>query len=197
MRSDTTILEQVFYSCLNGDLDGVKSNLIELRKQDLLGAPIQPLAALAAWKGHAKILQFCLDAGAVCDTNLENAARLGGEHYPAVLEVLCAASWEIVDHAEATPASQESVSATDEQNPAPLRGKERRRLRRLKRMEKQREREETPRLPSPPIEKPEAKPKKIPSETPVQSIETGPPKYDKNGWLSAEWLAYRFDDIDW
>lgn len=50
-------------------------------------SPLQPLAVFAARKGHAEILQFCLDKGAVFDWNLERSIHFGAKS-PAMDNIL-------------------------------------------------------------------------------------------------------------
>jgi hypothetical protein len=56
-------------------------------EQHPVSSPLQPLAVLAARKGHAEILQFCLDKGAVFDWNLERST-LFGANSPAMKNIL-------------------------------------------------------------------------------------------------------------
>ncbi|KAI9765324.1 MAG: hypothetical protein M1839_005524 [Geoglossum umbratile] len=63
-------------------------------ESDSLPSLIQPIATLSAIRGHASILQFCLDNGAAFDDYLNGAAEMGSSKYPEVLEVLKAAGWK-------------------------------------------------------------------------------------------------------
>jgi hypothetical protein len=58
-------------------------------EQHPVSSPLQPLAVLAARKGRAEILQFCLDKGAVFDWNLERST-LFGANSPAMQSILSA-----------------------------------------------------------------------------------------------------------
>jgi len=58
-------------------------------EQHSVSSPLQPLAVLAARKGHAEILQFCLDKGAVFDWNLERSTHFGA-NIPAMNNILFA-----------------------------------------------------------------------------------------------------------
>jgi len=58
-------------------------------EQHPVPSPLQPLAVLAARKGHAEILQFCLDKGAVLDWNLERSTQFGANS-PAMNSILSA-----------------------------------------------------------------------------------------------------------
>ena len=62
---------------------------------------MQPLATLAASKGHAEILQLCLEKGAVFDVNLDKASYYGAE-YPPMLNVLLAANWRGLPNSKST-----------------------------------------------------------------------------------------------
>jgi hypothetical protein len=88
---DITPLTNILKSRLSNNLPLLKSHLAELPSS--LPSLIQPLATLAATRGHASILQFCLDSGAAFDDHLNRAAEMGSD-YPEVLEVLKAAGWK-------------------------------------------------------------------------------------------------------
>ena len=73
----------------------------QLQEQQSFPDLLQPLATLAASKGHAEILQFCLDKGAVFDINLDHAAYYGSGN-PTMLDVLLAANWRNLQHSKST-----------------------------------------------------------------------------------------------
>jgi len=83
---DTAPYQELFCSCLTGNLDQVRSSLKQLVEP--LQIPLQPLATLAARKGHTEILKFCLDEGAIVDANLKRAVELASKKNPAMDNVL-------------------------------------------------------------------------------------------------------------
>jgi hypothetical protein len=89
---DITPFTNLLQSCISNDLPLLKSQLAELPSS--LPSLIQPIATLSAIRGHASILQFCLDNGAAFDDYLNRAAEIGSSKYPEVLEVLKAAGWK-------------------------------------------------------------------------------------------------------
>jgi ankyrin repeat protein len=95
--SDTTMYEKLFEDCAAGNLEKTRVGLNELRYQRKQPDPIQPLAALAAQRGHSDILKLCLDEGAVFDVHLEEAA-LSGSRTAAMLDVLWDANWRDIQH---------------------------------------------------------------------------------------------------
>lgn len=62
--------------------------------------PLQPLATLAALKGHGEILQLCLEEGAIFDINLDKAAKFGAPTHPAMLNTLLAVNWRDIQHSQ-------------------------------------------------------------------------------------------------
>lgn len=65
----------MFLACFNNQLDDVARLLKDIRNMDDGPDPIQPLIVLAVLQGHAKIVQFCLDSGAVVDRRLAHALK--------------------------------------------------------------------------------------------------------------------------
>ena len=98
--TDIEPYEKLFRNCLTGSLDQVRLDVKQLEEQP---APVllQPLATLAASKGHAEILQFCLDKGAVFDVHLDHAAYDGASN-PVMLDTLLAANWQNLQHSKST-----------------------------------------------------------------------------------------------
>jgi Ankyrin repeats (3 copies) len=98
--TDIEPYEKLFRDCLTGSLDQVRLDVKQLEEQP---APVllQPLATLAASKGHAEILQFCLDKGAVFDIHLDRAAYDGASN-PVMLDTLLAANWQNLQHSKST-----------------------------------------------------------------------------------------------
>jgi Ankyrin repeats (3 copies) len=98
--TDIEPYEKLFRNCLTGSLDQVRLDVKQLEEQP---APVllQPLATLAASKGHAEILQFCLDKGAVFDIHLDRAAYDGASN-PVMLDTLLAANWQNLQHSKST-----------------------------------------------------------------------------------------------
>jgi len=62
-------------------------DLPKLVEQHPVSPPLQPLAVLAARKGNAEILQFCLEKSAVFDWNLERSTHFGANS-PAMNNIL-------------------------------------------------------------------------------------------------------------
>ena len=62
----------------------VVKNLENLRAKKPEADPMQPLAVLAAEHGHCKILEYCLDKGAIIDRNLGDGMMKGGRKDPGV-----------------------------------------------------------------------------------------------------------------
>jgi hypothetical protein len=89
---DITSFTNLLQSCISNNLPLLKSQLADLPSS--LPSLIQPIATLSAIRGHASILQFCLDNGAAFDDYLDGAAEIGSSKYPEVLEVLKAAGWK-------------------------------------------------------------------------------------------------------
>jgi hypothetical protein len=98
---DTELYEKLFRHCLTGSLPEVRLVVEQLEEQQSVPVPLQPLATLAASKGHAQILQFCLDKGVVFDINLDRAAYRGAAN-PAMLDVLLEANWQNLQHSKST-----------------------------------------------------------------------------------------------
>ena len=91
------IRQGILLPCLNGNLHRVKSDLEQLENQQQLPIPLQPLATVVASKGHADILQLCLDKGAVVDVDLDRALQNGLDG-PGTLDVLYVANWRDLQH---------------------------------------------------------------------------------------------------
>jgi hypothetical protein len=65
--------------------------------------PLQPLATLAAYKGHAEILRLCLDEGAIFDGHLDAATAHGllySDRDPTMLDTLWAENWRDMQHSQ-------------------------------------------------------------------------------------------------
>jgi hypothetical protein len=89
LYADTQPYEKLLEDCIANNVDQIKRDLPKLMEQHPVSSPLQPLAVLAARKGHAEILQFCLDKGAVFDWNLERSICFGGDS-PAMNKILFA-----------------------------------------------------------------------------------------------------------
>lgn len=87
LYADTQPFEKLFEDCIANNVDQIKRDLPKLMEQHPVSSPLQPLAVLAARKGHAEILQFCLDKGAVFDWNLERSTHFGANS-PAMNKIL-------------------------------------------------------------------------------------------------------------
>ena len=87
--TDTQPYEKLLEDCIANNVDQIKRDLPKLMEQHPVSSPLQPLAVLAARKGHAEILQFCLDKGAVFDWNLERSTHFGADS-PAMKKILSA-----------------------------------------------------------------------------------------------------------
>ncbi len=87
--ADTQPYEKLLEDCIANNVDQIKLDLPKLMEQHPVSSPLQPLAVLAARKGHAEILQFCLDKGAVFDWNLERSTHFGANS-PAMDNILSA-----------------------------------------------------------------------------------------------------------
>jgi hypothetical protein len=107
--ADTQPFPAFFEACIaNKDkVAQVKRDLPNLNLAAQHPSPqfIQPLAVLAARKGHAQILRFCLDRGAVFDWNLERPVYFGRRaDSPAMDEILFAEKrkvrWEMCERHE-------------------------------------------------------------------------------------------------
>lgn len=91
-------MERFFNKRLIGSTDQVKNDLRQSMEQKLPIIPLQSLTALAAQKGHAEILQFCLSQGAVLDRYVDKAALVGLVRYPPMLDTLWAVNWRNMNH---------------------------------------------------------------------------------------------------
>jgi hypothetical protein len=87
--ADTQPYEKLLEDCIAKNVDQIKLDLPKLMEQHPVSSPLQPLAVLAARKGRAEILQFCLDKGAVFDWNLERSTHFGANS-PAMYSILSA-----------------------------------------------------------------------------------------------------------
>ena len=110
--TDIEPYERLFRNCLTGNLDQVRLDVKQLEEQS---APVllQPLATLAASKGQAEILQFCLDKGAVFDIHLDRAAYDGASN-PVMLDTLLAANWQNLQHSKSTRNSLVTRAASED-----------------------------------------------------------------------------------
>ena len=90
--------EMLLVNTLHGDFDAVKANLDNVRA--LRGPaldPLQTIATIAARKGHADIVNFALNEGAVFDRSLAMALRKWGRDFEGTKEILAAHEKEVSD----------------------------------------------------------------------------------------------------
>jgi len=92
-------LEALFKSCLNNQKDDVTTIVQRLDEMGQFHPLCQPLATLAAEKGHAHILEICLDKGANFEPVLERAVELGFDKSPDMLSILSARKWRNIQDA--------------------------------------------------------------------------------------------------
>ncbi|KAF2125948.1 hypothetical protein P153DRAFT_434341 [Dothidotthia symphoricarpi CBS 119687] len=90
---DTSEYEQLFITCLEGQLDEFKSALQTLRSRSSQPDLLQPAACLAAQKQHLEILRYCLEEGALFDVYLTRASQMGARGNTTILEFLLAKNW--------------------------------------------------------------------------------------------------------
>lgn len=79
--------EQLFQDCLDKEDSDVEAGLFRIGQTNPDMIPIQPLAVLAAREGRGKILQLCLDRGAVIDRHLARSIGLGNIRHPELEKV--------------------------------------------------------------------------------------------------------------
>lgn len=100
---DTKSYEDPFSSCIRGDVSQVKRSLKQMVEENSPRIPLQPLATLAAYKGHIEILRLCLDEGAIFDRYLDSATVHGllySPRDPTALDTLWAANWRDMQHSQ-------------------------------------------------------------------------------------------------
>jgi hypothetical protein len=100
---DTKSYEDLFSSCLRGDVSQVKLILKQMVEEKSPRIPLQPLATLAAHEGHAEILRLCLDEGATFDRYLDWATSHGllySPRDPTMLDTLWEVNWRDMQHSQ-------------------------------------------------------------------------------------------------
>ena len=100
---DTKSYEDLFSSCIRGDVSQVKLSLKQMVEENSPRIPLQPLATLAAYKGHAEILRLCLDEGAIFDKYLDKATSHGllySPRDPTMPDTLWAVNWRDMQHSQ-------------------------------------------------------------------------------------------------
>jgi len=100
---DTRSYEDLFSSCMRGDVGQVKPILKQMVDENSPRIPLQPLATLAAYEGHAEILRLCLDEGAIFDRYLDKATFHGllySPRDPTMLDTLWAVNWRDMQHSQ-------------------------------------------------------------------------------------------------
>ena len=85
--------------CSAGDLDATKSCFARLESDKFLPIPLQALAVLAARKGHAYILEFCLGKGAKFDDDIDTSAGQAVDT-AEMIELLWKRNWRNIQHSE-------------------------------------------------------------------------------------------------
>jgi len=86
---------------LLANTEQVRVGLEHMSREPALPHIVQPLATLATYKGHAEILQLCVDKGVVFDRRLDAGIRAGTTH-PAMLEVIWRANWQDIQNSQHT-----------------------------------------------------------------------------------------------
>ncbi|KAH7066911.1 hypothetical protein BKA63DRAFT_607792 [Paraphoma chrysanthemicola] len=76
---DVSAYINLFKTCFEGRANKLKSDLRAIRKDKSRPDPLQPIACLAAQKGHLALLQFCVEEGAVFDRYVNRAAQMGAK----------------------------------------------------------------------------------------------------------------------
>lgn len=99
---------QSFYACLTGRSTHFSHHLETLEKVHV-ALLLQPLATLAAEKGHANILQTCLNTGAKFNDLLDRAVEIGFGMSPDMLTVLANVEWRNIQKVRNDPQAVRDV----------------------------------------------------------------------------------------
>jgi hypothetical protein len=97
---DKEPVESLFKACLVDNISEVKSYLAVLSESNNNHVLLPPLGTLAAEKGHAAILQMCLEQGLTFDQQLDRAIEIGFYRSSDMVHVLEAAQWRDIQNAQ-------------------------------------------------------------------------------------------------
>ena len=90
------LAQHLFQSCVNGNIEQVKSDVEKLKtRRSLL---IQPLAALAAKKSQSDAFQFCFKEAQELDVDIRFPLKRAVLQMPQTLDFLLEQNWEDIQN---------------------------------------------------------------------------------------------------